>query len=95
LINGVTEPADAARRYQAAGARAMSVLTEEDFFQGSLDDLKAAREAISLPILRKDFMFDAFQIYEAAAAGSDAILLIVSALSADELHQQAVDGCVG
>jgi indole-3-glycerol phosphate synthase len=87
LINGVIEPADAARRYQAAGARAMSVLTEEDFFQGSLDDLKAAREAISLPILRKDFMFDAFQIYEAAAAGSDAILLIVSALSADELHQ--------
>lgn len=81
LINGSVEPADAALLYETAGARAMSVLTEEDFFQGSLDDLRAACEAASLPILRKDFIFDEFQIYEAAAAGADAILLIVAALS--------------
>ena len=80
LINGTVDPADAARRYEHAGACAMSVVTEEDYFQGSLDDLKAARAAASLPILRKDFMFDEFQIHEAAAAGADAILLIVAAL---------------
>ena len=87
LINGSVGPADAARRYENAGARAMSVLTEEDFFQGSIDDLKAAREAASLPILRKDFTFDEFQIYEAAAAGADAILLIVAALSPSAIQR--------
>jgi indole-3-glycerol phosphate synthase len=87
LINGAVDPADTARGYENAGACAMSVLTEEDFFQGSLNDLKGARAAVSLPILRKDFTFDEFQIYEAAAAGADAILLIVSALPADTLQR--------
>jgi len=63
----------------------MSVLTEEDHFNGSLQDLRDARSAISLPILRKDFVFDEFQIYEAAEAGADAILLIVAALNQAEL----------
>lgn len=87
LINGSLTPADAARRYEASGAQAMSVLTEEDFFQGSLDDLVEARGAASFPILRKDFFFDEFQIYEAAAAGADAILLIVASLTPEELRR--------
>lgn len=91
LINGSADPAYVAHRYEEGGARAMSVLTEEDYFQGSLDDLKQARAATSLPILRKDFIFDEFQVYEAAEAGADAILLIVSYLGVDELrHLRAV-----
>jgi len=87
VINDSSDPADVASQYELAGARAISVLTEEDFFMGSLEDLRKAREAVSLPILRKDFIFDEFQIYEAAAAGADAILLIVSSLDADRLRQ--------
>lgn len=87
LINGSTNPGELARLYEKAGARAMSVLTEQDYFQGSLDDLKQARAAVSLPLLRKDFTFDEFQIYEAAAAGADAILLIVSALPVGDLRR--------
>jgi indole-3-glycerol phosphate synthase len=71
--------------YQESGAKAISVLTEEDYFQGSLEDLVAIRDAASLPILRKDFTFDEFQIAEAAAAGAAAILLIVASLSKQEL----------
>lgn len=78
------DPSIIARDYEAAGACAVSVLTEEDYFDGSLDDLRAVRQAISLPILRKDFIFEAYQVYESAAAGADAILLIVAALD-DEL----------
>jgi indole-3-glycerol phosphate synthase len=63
----------------------MSVLTEEDHFNGSLGDLRSARQAVSLPILRKDFTLDEFQIYEAAEAGADAILLIVASLNRSEL----------
>ena len=63
----------------------MSVLTEEDHFSGSLEDLRKARSSVSLPILRKDFIFDEFQIYEAAEAGADAILLIVASLAPNEL----------
>ena len=72
------------KSYEAGGAAAISVLTEEDYFSGSLDDLLAAKAAVKLPVLRKDFVFDAYQVYESAAAGADALLLIVAALD-DEL----------
>jgi indole-3-glycerol phosphate synthase len=85
MINGSADPAETARSYQAAGASAISVLTEPDYFLGSLEDLRAIRRAVSIPILRKEFIIDEFQIYEAAEAGADAILLIVGALTADEL----------
>ena len=74
---GVGEIAGA---YQRGGAVAMSVLTEEDYFAGSLDDLRAVKSTVALPVLRKDFVFDEYQVYESAAAGADAILLIVAAL---------------
>ena len=79
------DPVEIARRYEAAGASAVSVLTDERFFGGHLDDLVAVREAVTLPILRKDFVLEDVQIYEAAAAGADAVLLIVAALTQDEL----------
>lgn len=75
------------RLYQSAGARALSILTEPNFFGGSLDDLRHARAITDLPILRKDFIVDERQIEEAAAAGADAILLIVAALSDGELQR--------
>jgi len=79
----IRENADAikiARIYQSAGAAAISVLTEENYFDGSLADLRDVRSAVTIPVLRKDFMFDEYQVYEAAAAGADALLLIVAAL---------------
>jgi len=85
VINGSVDPVAIAEMYRAGGAAAISVLTEEDHFQGSLDDLRAVRATVDLPILRKDFIFDEFQIYEAAAAGADAILLIAAMLNDDEL----------
>lgn len=80
IINDRIDVAEMARKYREGGAAAISVLTEEDFFKGSLDDLVAVRHAVDLPILRKDFIVDEFQIFEAAAAGADVILLIVAAL---------------
>jgi len=85
VINELMDPIPAAVNYKNGGACAISVLTEEDFFYGSLDDLRAIRNAVDLPILRKDFFIDEFQIYEAAAAGADAILLIVAALTEGKL----------
>ena len=85
MINNTREPSEVAAAYYDGGAAAISVLTEEDFFKGSLDDLRAVRKAVDLPILRKDFVLDEFQIREAAAAGADAILLIVAALSDEDL----------
>jgi indole-3-glycerol phosphate synthase len=81
-LNVVTQ----ARLYHAGGAAAVSVLTEPRFFQGSLEDLSAVVHAISLPVLRKDFIFDPYQIYEARAAGADAILLIASYLDQERLR---------
>ena len=81
------QPAAIARGYEAAGSAALSVLTEEDFFKGSLDHLRAVRQAAALPILRKDFIVDDYQVYESAAAGADAILLIVAALAEDDLRR--------
>ena len=84
-INSGTDPVTMARAYESAGAAAVSILTEEDYFDGSLDDLRAVRSAIRLPILRKDFIFDEYQIYESAAAGADALLLIVAVLNDETL----------
>jgi indole-3-glycerol phosphate synthase len=80
-INSGADPVTTARGYQSAGAAAVSILTEEDYFAGSLADLRAVRSEIQLPILRKDFIFDEYQVYEAAAAGADALLLIVGLLN--------------
>jgi indole-3-glycerol phosphate synthase len=78
-------PREIAPAYEAAGAVALSVLTEERFFQGSLGDLQEAREATDLPVLRKDFILEPYQIYESAAAGADALLLIVAAFNDADL----------
>jgi len=75
-----------ARAYAAAGANALSILTDEKYFQGHLSYLSQIREAVDLPLLRKDFIIHEVQIYEAIVAGADAILLIVGALEQDQLH---------
>src|SRR5678815_5398647 len=78
-------PEETARAYVSGGAVAVSVLTEEDYFDGSLDDLRAVGKAVNLPVLRKDFIIDEFQLYESAEAGADALLLIAAILSDEQL----------
>lgn len=80
VLRAAYDPVAIAREYAAAGAAALSVLTEPAFFDGSLDHLAAVRDAVSLPLLRKDFIVDEYQLLEAAVAGADAVLLIVAAL---------------
>ncbi len=76
----IAEPQTLAAQYEAAGASAVSVLTEQRKFKGSLEDLEAVRKAVSIPVLRKDFIGEEYQILEARAAGADLVLLIVAAL---------------
>jgi indole-3-glycerol phosphate synthase len=89
------DPVLIARAYEDAGAHAISVLTDEQFFKGSLAYMTNVRAAVSLPVLRKDFMLHEAQIYEASVAGADAILLIVAALEQDRLEAlyQTADLC--
>lgn len=87
IINDKIDVAETARNYEIGSACAISVLTEEDKFHGSLEDLITARNAVKLPILRKDFIFDEFQIYEAAEAEADVILLIAAMLDDTQLRR--------
>jgi indole-3-glycerol phosphate synthase len=83
------DPAAIARSYERGGAACLSVLTDVDFFQGSDAYLQQARAACALPVLRKEFIIDPYQVYEARAIGADAILLIVSALQDERMHELA------
>ena len=83
------EPAAIAASYERHGAACLSVLTDEQFFQGSAECLRLARSACTLPVLRKDFMLDAYQVYEACAMGADCILLIVAALNPRRMQELA------
>ena len=85
-LASIGDPAGLAATYEEAGAQVVSVLTEQRRFGGSLADLDAVRKAIDLPILRKDFMVDEYQFYEARAHGADVVLLIVAALSKNQLE---------
>ena len=86
IINDRADVTQIAKQYEAGGAVAISVLTECNYFGGSVEDLRSVRSAVDLPLLRKDFIVDEFQIYEAAEAGADAVLLIVAAMSEEELE---------
>jgi indole-3-glycerol phosphate synthase len=95
------DPVTQARAYEAAGAEAISVLTEPDFYGGSMSDLRAVAAAVQLPVLRKDFVIDSYQVREAADAGAAAVLLIAAALPSgslgallDECHDCGLDALV-
>ena len=86
-IRAGADPAAIAAEYEAAGAAAISVLTDREFFDGDLAFLAKCRERVAIPLLRKDFIIDAYQVAEARAAGADAVLLIVAALSKSEINE--------
>ena len=85
MIRADANVVEIVKSYEAGGAVAISVLTEEDYFAGSLDDLRTVKATVNLPVLRKDFVFEEYQVYESAAAGADAILLIVAVLDDENL----------
>lgn len=85
VIKADFDPVDIAKRYAEAGADALSVLTDEKYFHGKLEYIQAVREAVKLPVLRKDFIIDPYQIYESRAAGADAILLIAECLETSQM----------
>jgi indole-3-glycerol phosphate synthase len=87
VIRGDFDPVRIAQAYEQAGASCISVLTEEKFFQGRLEYLAAIRKAAGLPLLRKDFIIDEYQVYEARAAGADAVLLIAACLEKDQMAE--------
>ncbi|MFO0923991.1 MAG: indole-3-glycerol phosphate synthase TrpC [Pirellulales bacterium] len=87
VIRADFDPVQIAKAYAEGGAHALSVLTDETFFQGSLDYLRVIRSQVHLPVLRKDFILDPYQVYEARAAGADAILLIAECLEASSMKQ--------
>jgi len=89
VIRRHVDPAEIARQYEGAGATCLSVLTDIDFFQGSDEDLQDARDACTLPVLRKDFMIDPYQLYESRVIGADCILLIAAALPDGRLRELA------
>ncbi len=86
IIRSDFDPVEIARAYEAGGASCLSVLTDEQYFQGHLDYLKAVKTAVSVPILRKDFVVHPYQVFEARVAGADAVLLIAECLSRQELR---------
>jgi indole-3-glycerol phosphate synthase len=93
LIRAEFRPVELARELEGAGAAALSVLTDEEFFQGSLRNLREASAAVAIPCLRKDFIVDEFQLVEARANSADAVLLIVAALTAEELSSLVAGAC--
>jgi indole-3-glycerol phosphate synthase len=94
VIRADFDPVAIARTYEAHGATCLSVLTDEPYFQGSLDYLRQVRQAVAIPVLRKDFILDSYQLLEARAAGADAVLLIAECLddcNLRKLHNEAID----
>ncbi|KUO96859.1 indole-3-glycerol phosphate synthase TrpC [Ferroacidibacillus organovorans] len=87
------DPVQIAKTYEQAGAAALSVLTDKTYFQGGNETLQRARESVSLPVLRKDFLIDPIQVYEARAIGADAILLIAAALPDERLSELYTEAC--
>lgn len=92
LIRADFDPVEIARTYEQNGASCVSVLTDREFFRGSLDYLRAVRAAVGLPVLRKDFILDVYQVYEARAAGADAVLLIAECL--DDCHLRKLHNAI-
>jgi len=92
ILRSAYNPAALAPALESAGAVALSVLTEPEFFQGGLEDLQVARRVTGLPVLRKDFLFDPYQLFEARAAGADAFLLIAAILPASDLRRLILFG---